>query len=362
MVRSQTTPPDKSGDAPKRAAWFQKTSARLELLRRGIKSPAVLKMEAEAKAHRADYQALRRRKRRAPSPAIVPNINTITNCDADHQQADGTGDGHEEHMQEHQHDQELDDAVEETDVETNFDHLDHDIEDMQVEKHDGETLVDDNDETDLCKEEGEDLPRGLKYFITNPGAKVFEVTAEFVRWNNHQGRVVAADGRGEVGILDQGQSIPADWHEVNPDIEDKGQRIQLAHVNQDAAATSSTQFRNTQPHPQQNITAVSRFPMHHQQPSANNQVQQEPMLPHTCQQLSQLSSKQTANMATQPPPSRQVAPDTTPRPISQPDVRPFPNGIAAAGSRTTSRLWYHGTRARDPAGRERWLCAYCKCT
>jgi hypothetical protein len=361
MVRGQTTPPDKSGDAPERAAWFQKTSARLELLRRGIESPAVLKMEAEANAHRADYQALRRRKRRAPSPAIVPNINTMTDCDTDRQQADGTYDGHQQHMHEPQHDQELDDAVKETDVETHFDHLDHDVEDMQVEKHDGETLVDDNDETDLCKGEGEELPRGLKYFITNPGAKVFEVTAAFVRWNNHQGRVVAADGTGEVGILDQGQSIPAGWHEVNPDMADKGQRIQLAHVNQDAAATSSTQLRNPQPHPQQNITAVSRFPMHHQHPSANNQVQQGPMLPHAAQHLSQVSSRQTATTAIQPPP-RQAAPVPPSRPIAQPNVRPFPNGIAAAGSRTTSRLWYHGTRARDPAGRERWLCAYCKCT
>jgi hypothetical protein len=77
-------------------------------------------MEAEGKAQRADYQALRRRKRRAPSPPIVPNINTMIEWDTDHQQADGTDDGHEQHMHRHQHDQELDDAVKETDVETHF--------------------------------------------------------------------------------------------------------------------------------------------------------------------------------------------------------------------------------------------------
>jgi hypothetical protein len=65
MARADKESPEKKTKAPQTSAWSKKTSARLELLRRGVKSPAVLKMEAEQKAQQHAYQAALRRRRSA---------------------------------------------------------------------------------------------------------------------------------------------------------------------------------------------------------------------------------------------------------------------------------------------------------
>jgi hypothetical protein len=64
------------------SAWSKKTSARLELIRRGIKSPAVLKMEAEERVRQSRYKALLRRRRKA--------VNTTKDTTAA-ESADGDG-------------------------------------------------------------------------------------------------------------------------------------------------------------------------------------------------------------------------------------------------------------------------------
>jgi dihydroorotate dehydrogenase len=88
MARADKKSAEKKTEAPQTSAWSKKTSARLELLRRGVKSPAVLKMEAEQKAQQHAYQAVLRRRRSAavtktiaaesttgvdaPKPAAIP--------------------------------------------------------------------------------------------------------------------------------------------------------------------------------------------------------------------------------------------------------------------------------------------------